>query len=105
MEAWTGTGEFADAYSWLARSASRYGFIQPFDNEGGPGKGYTAERWHWSYYPIAQALLEFAFDHQSEIDTELAKHWEAGGKTKAEFEFISKNWRKYMFNVENQGRF
>ena len=105
MEAWTGTGEFADAYSWLARSASRYGFIQRFDNEGGPGKGYTAERWHWSYYPIAQALLEFAFDHQSEIDTELAKHWEAGGKTKPEFEFISKNWRKYMFNVENQGRF
>jgi hypothetical protein len=104
-EAWTGTGDFADVYRWLARNASRYGFIQPFDTEGGPGKGYTTERWHWSYYPIAQALLEFAFAHQSEIDQALKEHWQDGGKVKPEFEFISKNWRKYLFNVENQARF
>ncbi len=104
-EAWTGTGDFADAYRWLARNASRYGFIQPFDTEGGPGKGYTTERWHWSYYPIAQALLEFAFSHQAEIDKALQEHWQDGGKVKPEYQFISKNWRKYLFNVENQGRF
>ncbi|MEQ1903082.1 MAG: DUF4157 domain-containing protein [Pirellulaceae bacterium] len=100
-EAWTGTGDFADAYSWLARNASRYGFMQPFNTKGGYGKGYTEERWHWSYYPIAQALLEFAKEHQKEIDEELQKHW----KDKPEYEFISKNWRDYLFNVETKARF
>jgi hypothetical protein len=100
-EAWRGTGDFADAYSWLARNASRYGFIQPFNTRGGYGKGYTEERWHWSYYPVAQALFEFAHEHEKEIDEELQKHW----KDRPEYKFISKNWRDYLFNVETKARF
>ncbi len=100
-EAWTGKGDFADAYRWLARNASTYGFIQPFNTKGGYGIGYTTERWHWSYYPIAQALLEFAKLHRTEIDTELQKHWkDAKGVVKPEFQFISKNWYSYLSNVE-----
>lgn len=106
-EVWTGTGDFADAYRWLARNASRYGFIQPFDTKGGYGKGYMTERWHWSYYPIAQALLEFARLHQNEIDKALQEHWsdKSGAKAKSEYQFISQNWRDYLFNVETQPRF
>jgi len=100
-EAWTGTGDFADAYRWLAGNASRYGFMQPFNTKGGYGKGYTEERWHWSYYPIAQALLEFAQEHQDEINKELQIHW----KDKPEYKFISKNWHDYLFNVETKARF
>jgi hypothetical protein len=99
--AWTGAGDFADAYRWLAKNASRYGFMQPFETKGGYGKGYTAERWHWSYYPIAQALLDFARVNQHEIDHELQAHW-AG---QAQFDFISKHWRDYLFNVETKARF
>jgi len=105
-EAWTGTGNFADAYRWLAPNASMWGFIQPFETKGGYGKGYMAERWHWSYYPIAQALLEFAKAHQKEIDAELRAHWtDASGNIKPEFKFIADHWRDYMFNVETRGRF
>jgi hypothetical protein len=100
-EAWTSAGDFADAYRWLAKNSSRYGFIQPFETKGGYGKGYAAERWHWSYYPIANALLEFAQAHQSDIDRELQEHW-AG---KPQFDFISKHWRDYLFNVETKARF
>jgi hypothetical protein len=65
-----------------------------------------AERWHWSYYPIAQALLEFAKAHQKEIDAELRAHWtDASGNIKPEFKFIADHWRDYMFNVETRGRF
>jgi hypothetical protein len=105
-EAWTGTGRFADAYRWLAKNGSTYGFIQPFDTKGGYGKGYLTERWHWSYYPIAQALLDFSRIHQSEIQQVLKEHWsDPTGTIKPEFKFIWDNWKKYMFNVEEKGRF
>ncbi len=56
-----GTG-FQDEFEWLMRNASMYGFIQSFTPSSVPtgGSGYMDERWHWSYYPIAQALLEYA---------------------------------------------
>lgn len=107
-EAWTGTGRFADAYRWLAKNAATYGFIQPFDTKGGYGKGYLTERWHWSYYPIAQALLDFSRAHQSEIQQALKEHWSdptTAGTIKPEFKFIWDNWKNYMFNVEEKGQF
>jgi len=103
---WTGTGRFADAHGWLARNASAYGFIQPFDRKGGYGTGYMTERWHWSYYPVAQAVLEFIMDHEAEVDAKLQELWGDGkGGIKPEFSFIAKNWQKYVFNVEQEGVF
>jgi hypothetical protein len=105
-QAWTGTGRFADAYSWLARNASAYGFIQPFDTQGGYGAGYMTERWHWSYFPVAQAVLEFIIDYEAEVDAKLQELWSDGkGGIKPEYSFIAKNWQKYMFNVEQEGIF
>jgi hypothetical protein len=105
-QAWTGSGRFADAYSWLARNASAYGFIQPFDRKGGYGTGYMTERWHWSYFPVAQAVLEFIMDHEAEVDAKLQELWGDGkGGIKPEFSFVAKNWQKYVFNVEQEGVF
>jgi hypothetical protein len=105
-QAWTGTGRFADAHSWLARNASAYGFIQPFDRQGGYGTGYMTERWHWSYFPVAEAVLEFIMDHEAEVDAKLQELWSDGkGGIKPEFAFIARNWQKYVFNVEQEGVF
>jgi hypothetical protein len=105
-EAWTGSGDFADAFSWLAPNAGTYGFIQPFDTKGGYGTGYASERWHWSYYPIAQALLEFGRSHREDIEKELMRQWSDPTKAlRPEFNFILRNWEQYMFNVEEKGIF
>ena len=103
---WTDTGRFADAYRWLARNGSAFGFIQPFDTKGGYGEGYMSERWHWSYYPVAQAALEFIMDHDDQVEAALRQLWSDGkGGIKPEFSFIAKDWRKYLFNVEQLGVF
>ena len=106
-EAWTGSGDFADAYRWLAPNAATYGFIQPFDTKGGYGTGYTTERWHWSYYPIAQALLEYARSHRAKIEDELKRQWSdsTGKAPRPEFKFIWDNWEQYLLNVEEKGVF
>jgi LAS superfamily LD-carboxypeptidase LdcB len=105
-KAWTGTGAFADAYRWLARNASAFGFIQPFDTKGGYGTGYMSERWHWSYFPVAQAVLEFVMDHEPEVERALQELWSDGkGGIKPEFSLIAKDWRKYLFNVEQEAVF
>jgi hypothetical protein len=106
-EAWTGSGGFADAYRWLAPNAATYGFIQPFDTKGGYGTGYATERWHWSYYPIANALLEFARSHRVKIGEELKRQWSdsTGKAPRPEFKFIWDNWEQYLFNVEEKGVF
>jgi hypothetical protein len=106
-DAWTGSGDFADVYRWLVPNAATYGFIQPFDTKGSYGAGYTTERWHWSYYPIAQALLEFARSHRTEIGDELHRQWadSTGTAPRPEFKFVWDNWDKYLFNVEDQGIF
>lgn len=104
--AWTGSGRFSDSYSWLARNASAFGFIQPFDTKGSYGTGYITERWHWSYFPVAQAALEFVMDHEAEVDAKLRELWGDGkGGIKPEFSFIATNWQSYLFNVEQEGIF
>jgi hypothetical protein len=104
--AWTGSGRFGNAYRWLARNASGFGFIQPFDTRGGHGTGYISERWHWSYYPIAEAALEFVMDHEDQVEAKLHELWSDGhGAIKPEFSFIAKNWKNYLFNVEDEGIF
>jgi hypothetical protein len=94
---------YADPYSWMARNASTYGFIQSFTADSTlAGPGYIEERWHWSYFPVAQALLEFARAHQAELEVELRLQW--SGKP-GRYDYISKHWRDYMFNVNQKGAF
>jgi hypothetical protein len=65
-----------------------------------------AERWHWSYFPVAQAVLEFILDHEDQVDAALKELWSDGkGGIKPEFSFMATNWRDYVFNVEDEGAF
>jgi hypothetical protein len=88
---------FTAQYAWLMRNASTYGFLQTFTATSTfMAQGYMEERWHWSYYPVAQALLEFARLHQTDIQTQLTAQWSTNPTY---FSFISSHWRDYMFNV------
>jgi hypothetical protein len=101
-EDWEAGQSFADEYSWLMRNASQYGFIQSFTATSAfMGLGYMEERWHWSYYPISQALLEHARSHRAQIEMALIGRWGAG----TQFSYIQRHWREYMFNVGERGAF
>ena len=46
-------------YEWLVLNADFYGFFQPYSNKDETCRtGYEEEKWHWSYYPIADLYLE-----------------------------------------------
>jgi hypothetical protein len=100
--AWKAGGAFADEYSWLLRNASTYGFIQSFTPLSAfMTAGYIEERWHWSYYPAAQALLEFARGHQADIEARLLAEWGSG----PQFSYVRTQWRQFMFNVNERAWF
>lgn len=52
------TREGEKVYEWLSTHAHLYGFFQPYTalDENRP-VGYCEEKWHWSYHPIAQPML------------------------------------------------
>jgi hypothetical protein len=98
---WKAGTTYDDAYAWIAANAGSYGYIQVYTPMQAGGTGFMEERWHWSYYPVAQALLEFARAHQAEIEAELTVQW--GGRP--QYSYIQKHWREYMFNVNQAGVF
>lgn len=52
-------GEGKKVYDWLQKNAAYFGFYQPYTayNDLRP-TGYQEERWHWSYYPLANTYLK-----------------------------------------------
>ncbi|MCB1035771.1 MAG: D-alanyl-D-alanine carboxypeptidase family protein, partial [Acidobacteria bacterium] len=100
----TGAKGFADEYGWLQRNASTYGFMQPFTVDSNFNRlGYIEERWHWSYYPIAQAVLEWSKKHVADIEADLkASDWK---KNPARFTFIQAHFKEFMFNVNETPQF
>lgn len=116
---WTSGGatpNFSAAYDWLAgRPASgtrpavtphagRYGFLQSFTAaSAAAGTAYMEEQWHWSYYPVAQALLEFS--RVPAVDTELNSQLNAFWGTAQRYNFIAPNWRDFVRNVNQTPSF
>ena len=47
-------------YEWLQNNAPKFGFCQVYSEKKKEGRttGYNEEKWHWSYMPIANQLLE-----------------------------------------------
>jgi hypothetical protein len=105
---WSDPDHLLGVYLWLAGDgegrrphAATYGFIQPFTaDSGGYGpplsarRGHMPEPWHWSYFPIAQALLEFARAHEEAVQAELHRLWQG-----EQFGHVRRHWRDYLFNV------
>ncbi|MBU0487252.1 MAG: M15 family metallopeptidase [Bacteroidetes bacterium] len=53
-------GEGLKMYEWLTKNAATYGFCQvysPIDSIS-RSTGYQEEKWHWSYMPISELLLQ-----------------------------------------------
>jgi len=52
------TPQGAAVYDWLQANAMRFGFFQPYIAKGDYRLlGYHEEKWHWSYFPIADQML------------------------------------------------
>lgn len=114
-EDWKGTGkvDLSKVYDWLKPNASTFGFMQSFvDKPAGAsapdayGTRYFEERWHWSYYPVAQALLEVSqqADVRKKLDAALKAKWAgtAGGTLPDKFDYVSKHWTSYMDDVNRK---
>lgn len=57
------SGEGKQLYQWLLKNAGEYGFFQPYTGYGKyRDAGYREEKWHWSYYPLAQRFQR-AYNH------------------------------------------
>ncbi|MDZ4762568.1 MAG: M15 family metallopeptidase [Alphaproteobacteria bacterium] len=52
------SGKGKAIHDWLKENAAEYGFCQVY-SESGPDRprGYSEERWHWSYMPVAETYL------------------------------------------------
>lgn len=44
-------------YRWLSENAMHYGFYQPYGSKQNGRSGFEEEKWHWSYYPLANEYL------------------------------------------------
>ena len=52
----SGTGK--KIYDWLSENAQKYGFHQTYKDKTDGRTGYNLERWHWSYFPLAETYLK-----------------------------------------------
>lgn len=62
------TGEGKRLYQWMQENAGKYGFFQPYTGYNKyRDAGYREEKWHWSYYPLAQRFQR-AYNHVVNYD-------------------------------------
>lgn len=45
-------------YDWLVKNASQFGFFQVYTSKQSGRTGYSEEKWHWSYLPLAKLYLQ-----------------------------------------------
>jgi hypothetical protein len=102
---WQPGKKYFDLGRWLFHNAATWGFMRPFESKGGYGTGYMAEEWHWSYWPIAQALLDFARRTKADIEKALKDHWGSRGTPFTQFQFIWNAWTNFLNNVDETPRF
>ncbi|WP_416981857.1 D-alanyl-D-alanine carboxypeptidase family protein [Streptomyces sp. T028] len=100
---WTDDGPQAAHYTWLRANAARYGFLQTYTAESAQASpAISQERWHWSYAPVAQAVLGFVRANDDLIVGALDQLW---SYDPARFTYIRANWRNYMFHVNEKAYF
>ena len=51
--------EGKNIYNWLVKNANDYGFYQVYTDKDNERTGYSIEKWHWSYLPLANTYLEY----------------------------------------------
>lgn len=56
-------GEGLALYTWMQENAADFGFRQPYTKRDSlRPEGYNEEKWHWSFYPVADVLTSYAAD-------------------------------------------
>jgi D-alanyl-D-alanine carboxypeptidase len=78
-------GKGLKEYQWLQQHAESFGFYQPYNNAEGR-TGYQEEKWHWSFFPIANLLLE---DYLANVKYSDIKEFK-GSESAKEIQVISK---------------
>lgn len=93
-----------DEWTWMRHHALQFGFFQTY--LGGDALGrytYIEERWHWSYYPIAEALTGYIRAHDAEVEAAMNAQWDhlegRWGGRRDFFSYVRAHWRDYVFNV------
>jgi len=62
-------GEGLKVYQWLVQNAQKFGFCQPYtDFDDERQTGYQAEKWHWTYVPVASQIQKEAQDLLSDME-------------------------------------
>lgn len=51
------TGKGKKEFEWLIKNAATFGFHQTYDSKVNGRTGYSEEKWHWSYLPLAEKYL------------------------------------------------
>ena len=91
-------------WQWLDDQALDFGFFQPYQGQPPERRAHMEERWHWSYFPIAQALWDFAAHQQDHIEEVLNESWDHferrwGALRGPYFDHMRQYWRDYLFNI------
>lgn len=56
------SGPGAAVYAWLLKNAYDYGFVQVYGDMRNGRTGYQEEKWHWSFWPLAEGYLRCYLD-------------------------------------------
>jgi hypothetical protein len=65
--------------------------------------GYLEECWHWSYFPIAQALQDFLQTPERILESHrrMTEYWESETTKKIGFEYPRKMWTDHVFHIHD----
>ena len=103
---YTEHGILHDDWRWLDDHALDYGFFQTFrdDRDADTGYAHMEEPWHWSYYPIGQALWDFIYDNQKRYQEALFAEWDRlerrwSPRFGPYFDHLRDHWRDYLFHI------
>jgi hypothetical protein len=100
---WADGGPQDAHYAWLRANAARYGFLQTYTAESTQDKpAIDEERWHWSYAPVSEAVLDFVRANQDVIADSLDQLW---SYDPTRYTYIREHWRDYMFHVNGKAYF
>ncbi len=122
---WLTKTKFKNLHRWLQANAMAFGMVQVYTADR-PGytatskqtgyDGYIEERWHWSYYPVAQAILEWSSQsgNKTAISARMRQVWNEVRTHKRyakvrrglswtsstdPFVYVGAHWENYVFNV------
>lgn len=96
-------GPLHDDWKWLNEHALDYGFFQTY-RESDSEHTHMEERWHWSYYPVAQALWDFIRTDPERFEQmffealdRLERQW--GTRGGPYFDYLREHWQSYAFEI------